>query len=393
MPHRWYGPTTGWVSQHRTSRLRGGRGRPRSRNSSSGGGSAAVRRWHRRDALTAVTTVDTGWSTPGLPPSAAYVVAQPQHCGGAVVFAGGPADKVVRVLAAVEAVGCEPADVRWIVLGGLSQLWGAAALAAACPGAAIVAHPRVCRHLIDPSHLLASDVALYGADGFCSFSGMPVAAAELAGLPSDRVQSVADDEIWPWPGPVSSSASQWSARFLHCEAHSDDGELCMVMQCSDEQTRPRHDLAFVGNALGVSFPGLSCGAGTSALDRLVLPSCRPAAFSPDGAAATIERLQSMQHIQRMYLTQFGTLEGEDCIHASFRRVRAGLSRYQAIANEGYCLHLEGGELHQHIASQLRQWLVTELRLRDEDELPAELEIEVEMATVALAEMVTHSRIE
>ena len=150
--------------------------------------------WYCRDELAGVTTVDMGWGDAhGVPSSAAYVVKRPNHRMVSVV-AGGSASQSARLLNAVGVTAGTTEDVRMIILPGLTEIWGALALGSTCRNATMVAHPRACRHLVDPARAVDADVALLGADGFHAIAGMPAGAARTAGLDPARVRPAADGE-------------------------------------------------------------------------------------------------------------------------------------------------------------------------------------------------------
>ena len=142
---------------------------------------SAGRRWLRRRKWLGVAQIETGYM---LAPTAAYLLTVPS---AAVVGSGGgsssrwsafvdtgPAAGVGRLLEALELCGREPADVQAIVLTHchLDSAGGAAALAEHCPNAVIIAHPRSCRHLADPSRLVAKAQSLYGASAFDELFGV-----------------------------------------------------------------------------------------------------------------------------------------------------------------------------------------------------------------------------
>ena len=155
---------------------------------------SAVHGWYCRDELAGVTTVDMGWGDAhGVPSSAAYVVKRPNHRMVSVV-AGGSASQSARLLNAVGVTAGTTEDVRMIILPGLTEIWGALALGSTCRNATMVAHPRACRHLVDPARAVDADVALLGADGFHAIAGMPAGAARTAGLDPARVRPAADGE-------------------------------------------------------------------------------------------------------------------------------------------------------------------------------------------------------
>ncbi|MBY0370332.1 MBL fold metallo-hydrolase, partial [bacterium] len=83
------------------------------------------------------------------------------------------AHAVPRFLEALRKRGLGPEAVDYIVVTHvhLDHAGGTAALAAACPQARVLAHPRAARHLKDPSKLVASAKAVYGEERFSELYG------------------------------------------------------------------------------------------------------------------------------------------------------------------------------------------------------------------------------
>ena len=72
---------------------------------------------------------------------------------------------------------------------------GSSALMKACPNATLLAHPRAVNHVVDPSRLVTSAKAVYGAEAFEKLYG------RIEPIPAVRVRAVQDGEIILWGHP------------------------------------------------------------------------------------------------------------------------------------------------------------------------------------------------
>jgi len=80
----------------------------------------------------------------------------------------GTAHTVPALLQFIADLGLTPDHVDWVIPTHvhLDHAGGSGDLMAACPRARLVVHPKGAPHLIDPSRLAASAIAVYGAEGF-----------------------------------------------------------------------------------------------------------------------------------------------------------------------------------------------------------------------------------
>lgn len=168
---------------------------------------------------------------------------------------------VPTLLAALAAEGKSPGDVRWIVVTHvhLDHAGGAGVLAAACPDAVVLAHPAAARHLRDPSKLIASARAVYGAEKFAALYG------DIAPIPSERVRELADGE--------SVDFGRGTFRVHYTRGHA---KHHFVVE--DDAV----DTVFTGDTFGLAYPALQ-RAGTFAF-----PSTSPAGFEADEARKSID---------------------------------------------------------------------------------------------------------
>lgn len=186
---------------------------------------------------------------------------------------------VPRLLAALAAEGLEPADVRWIIVTHvhLDHAGGTAALAAACPSATVLCHPRAERHLLDPSRLVASARVVYGDATFDRLYGT------IDAIAASRVRVVADGERVP--------LGSRDLEFLHTRGHANH-HMCIL-------DAHRGDV-LTGDAFGLCYPTLQRGR------RFLFPSTSPTEFDAPEARAAVRRIVATG-ADRALLTHFGPI--------------------------------------------------------------------------------------
>ena len=184
---------------------------------------------------------------------------------------------VPRLLAALAAEGLTPSQVEYVIVTHvhLDHAGGTAALAAACPHATVLCHPRAERHLIDPSKLVQSARTVYGAENFARLYGEiePIAAA--------RVRAIGDGERVGF--------GDRALTFLHTRGHANH-HACIL----DEQTGS----IFTGDAFGLHYPRFQQHG------PFAFPSTSPTDFDPVEARRSIERIVGTG-ATRVYPTHFG----------------------------------------------------------------------------------------
>jgi glyoxylase-like metal-dependent hydrolase (beta-lactamase superfamily II) len=176
------------------------------------------------------------------------------------------AHAVPKLLAALAARGKRPEDVRWIVVTHvhLDHAGGAGVLLAKCPNATLLAHPRAARHLVDPSRLIASATAVYGAARFAELYGT------IEPIPQERVRALDDGATFELGGAT--------LRVHHTEGHAkhhfviDDPAVASV---------------YTGDAFGLVYPALQRGV------RFAIPSTSPTDFDPEKAHESIDRIVAL----------------------------------------------------------------------------------------------------
>jgi glyoxylase-like metal-dependent hydrolase (beta-lactamase superfamily II) len=202
-----------------------------------------------------------------------------------------------KLLAALEANGKRPDQVRWVVVthAHLDHAAGASALMAACPNATLLAHPRAARHLIHPEKLVESATAVYGAERFRRLYGV------IAPIPEGRVRSLADGEGF--------ALGDATLTVLHTAGHANHHFVV------DD---PALGTVYTGDTFGLVYPALQRGG------RFAMPSTSPTNFDAALARQSIERVLSLGR-PTVALTHFGAYEDAPAIAAQVLRFlhRAG----------------------------------------------------------------------
>jgi len=237
-----------------------------------------------------ITTIDTGYMGPRR--AAAFLI---QDGDRAAFVEANTALAVPRLLATLDAAGLAPEQVDLVAVTHvhLDHAGGAAALLAACPNATLLAHPRAARHLIDPSRLVASAIAVYGAEPFAALYGTikPVDPA--------RVRAMEDG--------ATASLGASTLTFVHTRGHANHHAVI-----HDD----RAAAVFTGDAFGLAYPDLQTGG------RFVFPSTSPTDFDPDAAHRSVDRILALAP-ERVFLTHYGEYHDlETMAHALHRQLDA-----------------------------------------------------------------------
>ncbi len=260
-----------------------------------------------------IHVVDTGFVRPRFDASHLIV-----HEGRAAFVDTGTNHAVPRLLEALEALGLAREAVDFVIATHvhLDHAGGAGALLAQLPHAGIVVHPSGARHLIDPSRLMASARAVYGAEEVARSYG------ELIAVAPERIIETDDGMRLELAGrPLQFIHTPGHARHHHC--------------IWDEQSRGM----FTGDTFGVAYPEF-----TNATRPWLIPATPPTQFDPPALRASVLRLLSFKP-ERAYLTHYGAVTALPQLGAEF------LARLDAIVKLGETLRT-----HPQRAAALRQGL-------------------------------------
>jgi glyoxylase-like metal-dependent hydrolase (beta-lactamase superfamily II) len=166
-----------------------------------------------------------------------------------------------RLLAALEAHGRRPEEVRWIAVthAHLDHAAGAGALLAACPNATLLAHPRAAQNLVDPAKLVASAMRVYGEDRFAELYGTVVPA------PAERVRALDDRATFELGGATLAVHHTAGHAKHHFVIHD-----------------PALDTVYTGDAFGLVYPALQHSG------RFALASTSPIDFDAAEARRSLD---------------------------------------------------------------------------------------------------------
>ena len=207
-----------------------------------------------------------------------------------------------RLLAALQAEGMHPEQVRWIAVTHvhLDHAGGAWALLRACPNATVLAHPRAARHLIDPGRLIGSATAVYGAERFAALYG------SLEPIPAERVRVVEDGETLELGGAP--------LHFLHTRGHANHHFVIHD---------PGVESVYTGDTFGIAYPRVQRAG------RFAFASTSPTDFDPAAARESIDRILALG-ARSACLTHFGAIEG---LEATAAQLHWWIDRSEALLEE------------------------------------------------------------
>lgn len=209
---------------------------------------------------------------------------------------------VPRLLAALDANGLRPEQVRWVVVthAHLDHAAGAGTLLAKCPNAMLLAHPRAARHLIDPAKLVASATSVYGEARFAELYG------RIDPIPAERVRALEDGATFELGGATLTVHHTAGHAKHHFIVHD-----------------PAIDTVYTGDTFGLVYPALQ------AHGRFAIASTSPTDFDPVEANRSIDKVLSLG-AHAACLTHFDEIRDLDVVAS---QVRAWVDRSGAFMEE------------------------------------------------------------
>jgi len=198
-----------------------------------------------------------------------------------IIIETGTNYSVPYVKEALSQIGLSFSDVSYVIPTHvhLDHAGGAGLLMMQCQNAALVVHPRVARHLIDPSKLVAGAKAVYGENKFKEYYG------EIFPIDANRVIQADDNFILDFDGR--------ELRFIDTPGHARH-HFCIW----DKATKSM----FTGDTFGISYRDLDHQ------DELyILPSTSPVQFDPEALIQSINRIMEFKP-ERVCLTHFSAIK-------------------------------------------------------------------------------------
>ena len=290
-----------------------------------------------------IHAIDTGFHRPQF--DAAYLIVER---GRAAFVDAGTNHSVPRLLAALAGLDLTVADVDYVIATHvhLDHAGGIGLLMRSLPSARLVVHPRGGPHLVDPSRLIRSATAVYGAEEIERSYGalVPVAA--------DRIVTTGDGMTLELAGrPLV---------FLHTPGHA------MHHHCIwDAASRG----FFTGDTFGLSYREFDTAAGP-----WIMPTTTPVQFQPEALRRSVERMLGFDP-QSIYVTHYGRvgdvarlgallLAQLDEMVAVARAVAPGPDRHAALMRGLERVHLASLRRHGVTLSveRIRELLALDLEL-------------------------------
>jgi glyoxylase-like metal-dependent hydrolase (beta-lactamase superfamily II) len=219
-----------------------------------------------------IYAIDTEYVRPRL--DASHLIVQE---GRAAFVDTGPASAVPLLLAALQTLGIDPAQVEYVLLTHihLDHAGGAGRLLESLPNAQAVIHPRGARHMIDPAKLVAGSIEVYGEANFQRLYGeiVPIPAARVIVAEEGHRVTLGEREL----------------HIIHTPGHALH-HYCIV----DETARA----VFTGDNFGLSYRDFDTARGA-----FIFPTTTPVHFDPEAMHASIDRIMSFRP-RAVYLTHY-----------------------------------------------------------------------------------------
>ena len=290
-----------------------------------------------------VYVIDTGFVRPRF--DASHLIVEQ---GRAAFVDTGTNHAVPRLLEALESLGLARDAVDYVIATHvhLDHAGGAGALLQHLPSARLVVHPLGARHLVDPSRLMASARAVYGA------TEVERSYGELVSVPRECVIETHDGMALGLAGRL--------LQFIHTPGHARHHHCIW-----DERSRG----IFTGDTLGVAYPEFSSDRGV-----WLIPATPPTQFDPAALRASVQRLLALD-AQRVYLTHYGEVTSVPNLAATF------LARLEAMVELGASVRTHAQRvpaLRFGLAELYRAWLREHACLLDEAQALHLLSIDIDI---------------
>lgn len=203
------------------------------------------------------------------------------HAGRAAIVDTATNGCVDRVLAALAAKSVAPECVDYVILTHihLDHAGGAGQLLSRLPRAMLCVHPRGVRHMADPSRLVASTVAVYGAERARAVYG------DLVPVPPPRILATAEG--------TSIELAGRTLHFIETPGHARH-HCCIVDETAGA--------VFAGDTFGLAYRELAQGT-----RRFVFPTTSPVQFDPDALHRSIARIVALRP-RRVFVAHFGGVD-------------------------------------------------------------------------------------
>lgn len=243
---------------------------------------------HILDYAHGISAMDSGFLRPWL--AAVHLIVEGDRA--AIVDTATNA-AVPRVLAALGAKGIAPEQVDYVILTHihLDHAGGAGLLMTKLPNARLCVHPRGVRHMVDPSRLIESTIAVYGAEHARRVYGdiLPVAP--------ERILVTEEGTVIELNGRMFS--------FIDTPGHARH-HVCI------HDSRSNH--VFAGDTFGLAYRELEVDGRRSAF-----PTTSPVQFDPQALHRSVDRILALAP-EAVYVTHFGQVRDVERLGADMHRL-------------------------------------------------------------------------
>jgi glyoxylase-like metal-dependent hydrolase (beta-lactamase superfamily II) len=232
------------------------------------------------------------------------------------------------ILAGLKELGIAPEQVEYVIVTHihLDHAGGVGYILPNFPNATVVAHPRAGRHLIDPSRLIQGAKAVYGDD-------LERLYGEILPVPAERVL-IRDD------GEQLDLGGGHLLTFYDTPGHA-------------KHHFSIHDPAargiFTGDTVGLRYVKELTGWDF----ECIYPSTSPTDFDRDAVMRSIEKLERLPGVDRIFHTHFGPTEPASL---AFERTRKTVDDIDRLARDMF----QPGMDYKDLAERLREYIRADL---------------------------------
>ena len=271
-----------------------------------------------------ISAIDSGYYRPGL--AAIHLIVEGSV---AALVDTGTFFSVPRVMEVLCQKDISPEDVSYVFLTHihLDHAGGAGEFMCRFPNAELVVHPRAVRHMVDPSRLIKSTIAVYGEEKFRRMYG------EIRPVDASRIVEAADN--------FQIEMNSRTLFFIDTPGHARH-HFCIF----DEKSRS----FFTGDTFGVSYREFDVDG-----MEFVFPTTTPVQFDPFAAHHSLDRIMSYDP-QYAFLTHYSRI-GNLTHHITM--LHDLIDDYVTIATNAYNQRADGNIL---LVKELGELLAQRARL-------------------------------
>jgi len=210
-----------------------------------------------------ISAIDSGYQRPLL--DAIHLIVEG---GRAAIIDTGVNSSVPLVLEALRGKGLRREQVDYVILTHvhLDHAGGAGQLLSHLPNARLTVHPRGARHMVDPSQLIESTIAVYGAEEARRTFG------DIVPVPRERIVETAHES--------SLTLNGREFFFFDTPGHARH-HVCVF------DTKSGH--LFAGDTFGLSYRELDCNG-----RQFAIPTTSPTQFDPLAAHRSLDLILGLQ---------------------------------------------------------------------------------------------------